>query len=170
MELSHPWNITRAGRAGAPRRIDRNNVSSLERNLYACRHRRGRQARTCSRGRNSRSQASPLPNQANERSRRRPSVEIEVWPGCGCGALASQAKWGTLARGGRAPAAVGSDASSTNGCNQHPARRAGCLLGFGSVAAGLAAARPDQGEGLGVFVVEEIGVDRSVEARIVELH
>jgi len=37
------------------------------------------------------------------------------------------------------------------------------------VAVGLAAAGPDQGVGLGVFVVEEVGVDRSVEARIIEL-
>ena len=37
------------------------------------------------------------------------------------------------------------------------------------VAVGLAAAGPDQGVGLGVFVVEEVGVDRSVEAWIVEL-
>ena len=36
------------------------------------------------------------------------------------------------------------------------------------VAVGLAAAGPDQGVGLGVLVVEEVGVDRSVEARIVE--
>src|SRR6516164_8570005 len=36
------------------------------------------------------------------------------------------------------------------------------------VAVALAAAGPDQGVGLGVFVVEEVGVDRSVEARIVE--
>jgi hypothetical protein len=33
----------------------------------------------------------------------------------------------------------------------------------------LAAAGPDQGEALAVFVVEEVGVDRGVEARIVEL-
>ena len=39
----------------------------------------------------------------------------------------------------------------------------------GSVAVLLAAAGPDEGEGLAVLVVEEIGVDRSVEARIVEL-
>jgi len=38
----------------------------------------------------------------------------------------------------------------------------------GSVAIGLAAARPDQGVGLGVLVVEEVGVDRSDEARIVQ--
>jgi hypothetical protein len=36
------------------------------------------------------------------------------------------------------------------------------------VAVGLAAAEPDQGVGLGVLVVEEVGVNRSVEARIVE--
>src|SRR6202453_2487649 len=39
----------------------------------------------------------------------------------------------------------------------------------GSVAVGLAAARPDQGRGLAILVVEEAGVDRSVEARIVKL-
>ena len=38
----------------------------------------------------------------------------------------------------------------------------------GSVAVGLAAAGPDEGVGLCVFVVEEVGVDRSVEARIVQ--
>src|SRR5882757_5872340 len=38
-----------------------------------------------------------------------------------------------------------------------------------SVAVRLAAAGPDEGEGLGVFIVEEVGVDRGVEARIVEL-
>src|SRR6516162_2312133 len=36
------------------------------------------------------------------------------------------------------------------------------------VAVGLAVAGPDQGVGLGVLVVEEVGVNRSVEARIVE--
>ena len=38
-----------------------------------------------------------------------------------------------------------------------------------SVAIGFAAARPDEREALSVLVVEEIGVDRSVEARIVQL-
>src|SRR5260370_24542015 len=38
-----------------------------------------------------------------------------------------------------------------------------------SVAVGPAAARPDQAEGLAVFVIEEVGVDRRGEARIVEL-
>jgi len=41
--------------------------------------------------------------------------------------------------------------------------------GPGSVAVRLAAAGPDQGVGLGVYVVEEVGVDRRVEARIVQL-
>ena len=41
--------------------------------------------------------------------------------------------------------------------------------GPGSVAVGLAAAGPDQGVGLGAFVVEEVRVDRRIEARIVEL-
>src|SRR5258708_14712333 len=40
----------------------------------------------------------------------------------------------------------------------------------GSVAVGLAAAGPDQGVGLSVFVVEEVGINRSVEARIVQFH
>jgi hypothetical protein len=39
----------------------------------------------------------------------------------------------------------------------------------GSVAVGLAAARPDEGEALAVLVVEEVGVDRRVEAGIVQL-
>src|SRR5215831_11003657 len=38
-----------------------------------------------------------------------------------------------------------------------------------SVAVGPAAARPDQAEGLAAFVVEQVGVDRRGEARIVEL-
>src|SRR5258705_9393211 len=45
----------------------------------------------------------------------------------------------------------------------------GVRSSFGSVAVGLAAAGPDQNEGLGVFIVEEVGVDWSVKARIVEL-
>src|SRR5271165_5677623 len=39
----------------------------------------------------------------------------------------------------------------------------------GSVAVRLAAAGPDEGEAVPVFVVEEIGVDRRVEAGIVQL-
>src|SRR5712671_6210023 len=38
-----------------------------------------------------------------------------------------------------------------------------------SVAVGPAATRPDQAEGLAAFVIEEVGVDRRGEARIVEL-
>src|SRR5712692_10316289 len=38
-----------------------------------------------------------------------------------------------------------------------------------SVAVGPAATRPDEAEGLAAFVIEEVGVDRRVEARIVEL-
>src|SRR5258708_1107760 len=38
-----------------------------------------------------------------------------------------------------------------------------------SVAVGPAAARPDEAEGLAAFVIEEVGVDRRGEARIVEL-
>ena len=53
---------------------------------------------------------------------------------------------------------------------KRPARMSGAFaLAFASVAVGLAAAGPNQGEGLGVFVVEEVGVDRSVEARVVQL-
>ena len=53
---------------------------------------------------------------------------------------------------------------------KRPARRSGALVGWlGSVAVGLAAAGPDQGVGLGAFVVEEVRVDRRIEARIVEL-
>src|ERR1700738_1744906 len=39
----------------------------------------------------------------------------------------------------------------------------------GLLAVLLAAAGPDEGEGLAVWVVEEVGVDRSGEARIVQL-
>jgi hypothetical protein len=39
----------------------------------------------------------------------------------------------------------------------------------GSVAVLLAPAGPDQAEGLAAFVVEEVGGDRRVEARVVEL-
>src|SRR5271166_6188497 len=46
------------------------------------------------------------------------------------------------------------------------ARRRGLA---GSVAVGLPAARPNEGEVLAVLVVEEVGVDRRVEARIVQL-
>jgi hypothetical protein len=52
---------------------------------------------------------------------------------------------------------------------KRPARRAGRFMWPPLVIVGLAAAGPDQGVGLGVFVVEEVGVDRSVEARIIEL-
>jgi hypothetical protein len=40
---------------------------------------------------------------------------------------------------------------------------------LGSIAVLLATTRPDEGKGLAAFVVEEVGVDRSGEARIVEL-
>src|SRR5271166_1574866 len=46
------------------------------------------------------------------------------------------------------------------------ARRRGLA---GSVAVGLAAARPNEGEALAVLLVEEVGVDRRVEARVVQL-
>jgi hypothetical protein len=38
-----------------------------------------------------------------------------------------------------------------------------------SVAVGLAAAGPDEGEALAVLVVDEVGVDRGDEARVVQL-
>jgi hypothetical protein len=40
---------------------------------------------------------------------------------------------------------------------------------IGSLAAASARPGPDQREGVGVLIVEEVGVDRGVEARIVEL-
>ena len=45
----------------------------------------------------------------------------------------------------------------------------GVFASAGSIAAALAAAGPDQGVGRGAFVVEEVRVDRRIEARIVEL-
>src|SRR5712691_10092102 len=47
--------------------------------------------------------------------------------------------------------------------------RAGRWRRCRSIAVGPAAARPDQAEGLAAFVIEEVGVDRRGEARIVEL-
>src|ERR1700680_3624287 len=47
--------------------------------------------------------------------------------------------------------------------------RAGRCCWLRSVAVGLAAAGPDEAEGLAILVVEEVGIDRSVEARIVQL-
>jgi len=47
--------------------------------------------------------------------------------------------------------------------------RAGRCRRCRSVAVRPAAARPDQAEGLAAFVIEEVGVDRRGEARIVEL-
>src|SRR5258708_29680551 len=66
------------------------------------------------------------------------------------------------------------------GCNEGTARsktrrqsaprdERGVSLGACSVSVWLAAAGPDQSVGVGIFVVEEVGVDRSVEARIVQL-
>ena len=53
---------------------------------------------------------------------------------------------------------------------KRPARMSGAFARWpGSVAVGLAAAGPDEGVGLGAIVVEEVGVDWSVEARIVQL-
>src|SRR5438445_11808537 len=51
-----------------------------------------------------------------------------------------------------------------------PARcvRAGRCSG-GSVAVAAAGARPDEAEAFAFLVVEEVGVDRSVEARVVQL-
>ena len=45
----------------------------------------------------------------------------------------------------------------------------GACCQSGSVAVLLATTRPDEGESFAAFVVEEVGVDRSGEARIVEL-
>ncbi len=54
---------------------------------------------------------------------------------------------------------------------KRPARMSGAFARWpGSIAVGLAAAGPDQGVGLGAIVVEEVGIDRSVEARIVQFH
>src|SRR5258708_38869583 len=47
--------------------------------------------------------------------------------------------------------------------------RAGRCRRCWSVTVGPAAARPDQAEGLAAFVIEEVGVDRRGEARIVQL-
>src|SRR6266481_7498201 len=47
--------------------------------------------------------------------------------------------------------------------------RAGRCRRYRSVAVRPAAARPDQAEGLAAFVIEQVGVDRRGEARIVEL-
>ena len=55
-----------------------------------------------------------------------------------------------------------------HGIEGGPGSKAGTSIG-GSVAAAPVGAGPDQREGVAVFIVEEIGVDRSVEARIVEL-
>src|SRR5216684_5137569 len=53
---------------------------------------------------------------------------------------------------------------------KRPARMSGAFARWPvSVAVGLAAAGPDEGVGLGAIVVEEVGVDWSVEARIVQL-
>jgi hypothetical protein len=43
------------------------------------------------------------------------------------------------------------------------------MVNFGSVAAGLAAAEPYEGVAVAFFVVEAVGVDPRVEARIVQL-
>ena len=45
----------------------------------------------------------------------------------------------------------------------------GGVSDVGLVGVGLAAARPDERVALAVFVVEEVRVDRSVEARVVQL-
>ena len=57
-----------------------------------------------------------------------------------------------------------------NAIEKRPARMSGAFARWPSlVPVGLAAAGPDQGVGLGAFVVEEVRVDRRIEARIVEL-
>jgi len=52
---------------------------------------------------------------------------------------------------------------------KQPRPMSGGALEAGSVGVGLPAAGPDEREALAVLVVEEVGVDRSVEARIVQL-
>src|SRR3546814_10620632 len=50
-----------------------------------------------------------------------------------------------------------------------PARLSGRGVAGGSVAVAAAGARPDEAEAFAFLVVEEVGVDRSVEARVVQL-
>src|SRR6266436_6230133 len=50
-----------------------------------------------------------------------------------------------------------------------PGGPGGALRQSGSLAVGLAAAGPDEGVAFAVLVVKEVGVDRFVEARIVQL-
>src|SRR4029450_1682845 len=47
--------------------------------------------------------------------------------------------------------------------------RSGALVGVGVLAVLLAAARPDQGVALAIRIIEQVGEDGRVEARIVEL-
>src|ERR1700678_3317044 len=61
------------------------------------------------------------------------------------------------------PSGAGQSEKNPPGCPGGVSRDAG------SVGVGLAAARPDQGRGVAILVVEEAGVDRSGEARVVKL-
>src|SRR5271156_2423529 len=53
--------------------------------------------------------------------------------------------------------------------NPRPEFRAGRCSGFGSVSVLPAGAGPDEGVAVAVLVVEEVGVDRRVKARVVQL-
>src|SRR5215216_5969704 len=70
---------------------------------------------------------------------------------------------------------MGAKTSRRNGARSNlsakappPKRQGAGKIGRASIAIRLAAPRPDQGKGIGIIVLEEVGVDRSVEARIVE--
>ena len=71
---------------------------------------------------------------------------------------------------------MGAKTSRRNGARSNlsakappPKRQGAGKIGRASITIRLAAAGPDEGVALAVLVVEEVGVDRSVEARIVEL-
>src|SRR5579871_1714385 len=72
----------------------------------------------------------------------------------------------SMANGRRMRTRVGRGHSDAR---ESPARRPGGAFVVRSVAVGLAAARPDEGEALAVLVVEEVGVNRRVETRVVQL-
>ena len=71
--------------------------------------------------------------------------------------------------GEAAPARLSRESASVGARNPRPGDRAGRWGKSGSVAVGLAAAGPDEGVAVAVLVVEEVRVDRRVEARIVQL-
>ena len=71
-----------------------------------------------------------------------------------------------MASGRRTRARVG---RARTHARESPAPSPGGALPCGLVAVGLAAARPNEGEALAVLVVEEVGVNRRVEAGIVQL-